>query len=68
MIAKTREAQSQVIDIAIGLMEEAVDVAVPGMPGVGSLVLGQLKDEFKDHLEAQMPTPSPPRAKAPRRC
>jgi hypothetical protein len=53
MIAKTREAQSQVIDIAIGLMEEAVDVAVPGMPGVGSLVLGQLKDEFKDHLEAQ---------------
>jgi hypothetical protein len=54
MIAKTREAQSQVIDIAIGLMEEAIDVAIPGMPGVGSLVLGQLKDEFKDHLEAQM--------------
>ena len=50
MIKEDQKAQSLVIDIVMSALDKAISAAVPGIPGVGDLVLGQAQDQLKDVL------------------
>ncbi|MBP8812060.1 MAG: DUF4157 domain-containing protein [Kofleriaceae bacterium] len=51
MIKEEQKARSLVVDIAIGALDKALGAAIPGMPAVGDLVLGQAKDQLKSAME-----------------